>query len=94
MKAIKTLREYNKMKKEFSNEIDSFLKKFSTFTKFTSPEHWRETSYTYNSLKKFKDKLKEYKPIQLKHLNAEWVRDEVLDDEDKEIWNNTKKYNI
>lgn len=95
MRVIKTLAEYDQMKADFSNEIDSFLKKFDVFLKSTSPSYWRSTGSVYTTIKNFKkDDLKTLKPLELKHLEVEWVRDEVLDDDEKEEWNDTKKYNL
>ena len=42
----------------------------------------------------FKDKLNEFTPLTLKHLDQEWIRNAVLTDEEKELWDNAKKYNL
>lgn len=94
MKVIKTLDEYEQMKKNFNNDIDSFLKKFDIFLNSTSPSYWRTTGKLYTDMKNFKKEVNKFEPLNMKHLEIDWVRDEVLDDEDREEWNNIKKYNL
>lgn len=94
MKALKTRQEYDLMKDKMSSEIDNFLSKFDVFIRSTSPDYWRTTGTLYTTIKNFKDELKRLKPLTDKHLEQDWIRDEVLTDEEKELWNNSKKYNL
>lgn len=92
MDFIKTPDEYNELRNDFSTKIDSFLDDYGKFLDSTSPDYWR--GGIYQKIKKLKGDIYGYEPLTLKHLDADWVRDEVLSDEQKEIWDNTKKYNL
>lgn len=92
MNFVKTNKEYKELKDEFSKKIDSFLKDYLEFLNFTSPAYWRSSIYT--KINNYKEEMKDFTPLTMKHLDNEKVRDEVLSDEDKELWNASKKYNI
>ena len=94
MNFIKTKSEFEEMKKDFTQKIDSFLNDFNEFTRHLSPSYWRSTGKVFSELKTLKYNMRVLEPIQMKHLEQDWVRDEVLNDEEKEEYNTIKKYNL
>lgn len=94
MNFIKTQLEFDEMKKEFTRKIDSFLIDFNEFTRHVAPKYWRSGGIVYSELKKFKDHIQKFEPIQMKDLKQDWVRDEVMTDDERELWNTSKKYNV
>lgn len=94
MKILKTRKEYDLMKDELSTEIDNFLSKFDVFLRSTSPNYWRTTGTLYTNIKNFKDEIKNIKPLTIDELEQEWIRTQVLTEEEEEEWNTQKKYNL
>jgi len=94
MSIVKTQEEYEEMKKDFTNKIDKFLLDFNEFSRKTSPKYWRSFGDAHVGLRNIKDRMKEYTPLKMKHLEVDFVRDDVLNDKEKEIYNQTKKYNL
>jgi len=94
MAIVKTKAEYELMKKDILTKIDKFLLDYGDFTRKTAPKHWRGTSNVYQALNKAKKDIPEYDPLEMKHLEHDWVRDDVLTDEEKELYDATTKYNI
>lgn len=94
MNFIKTQSEFDEMKKEFTQKIDSFLIDFNEFTRHLSSKYWRSSGNIFSKLTQYKNRMKEFTPITMKELQHDWVRDEVLTDEEKELWNTSNKYNI
>jgi len=74
--------------------IDTFIDSFDTFIRSTSPRYWRVTGTAYNDLKKLKDTIEECEPLTYKDLENAYLRDQVLTDEEKELYNNSNKYNL
>lgn len=91
---VKSQQEYNELKKDFKNDIDTFLKKFDDFVRYTSPSYWRTTGHHYSDIINLKDKLDDLEPLTLKDLENIVVRREVLTPEENEFYEQTKKYNL
>ena len=94
MGVIKTKKEFQLMKDEMIQKVDSFLKDFHDFTSSVSPNNWRTIGSYYQELKKFKEDIPFFEPISKKDLEQEWVRYEVMTEEEKEIYKTSKKMNI
>jgi len=94
MKIILTPIEFKKHKEDFSKEIDKFLNKFDDFTRKISPSDWRIGSKIYNDLKNYKKEIPNFKPLEDKHLEQDFIRQEILTPEELEFYNATKKYNL
>jgi len=94
MKAIKSKKEFKLMKDEISKKLDDFIESYDIFIKSVSPNYWRTTGNNYRDLISIKKEISRFEPLKMSHLDSEIVRDEVLTDEEKELYITTKKYNI
>jgi hypothetical protein len=94
MNVIKTKKEFQLMKDEMIQKVDDFMKNFDDFSRSISPSDWRTIGSYYKELKKFKDDIPFFKPITKKDLEKEWVKLQVMTAEEKEIYKNSKKFNI
>jgi len=93
MYRVKTKEEFELMKKEINQKVDSFTKDWDEFTRYVSPSYWRGMNTNFNP-KKLKIDIERFEPATNKHLNIEEFRDEVMTDEEKDEWNTTQKYNL
>jgi len=94
LKYIKTKEEFQVIKDEMDQKVVDFMKSYDTFTRLTSPKNWRTSGHHFSELRKLKDEIKEFEPLKLKDLDNEHVRDSIMTDEEKEIYKNSKKFNI
>jgi len=94
MGVIKTKKQFELMKSEMIKKIDDFMKNFNDFSRSISPDDWRSVGKYHSELKKFKEDIPYYNPITKKDLEQEWVRYEVMTEEEKEIYKTSKKMNI
>ena len=94
MKVVKTKTEFQLMKDELNQKLDDVIQSYDKFLKSISPSQWRGTGTHFRNLSDLRDDIKYFKPLTDKDLENEWVRDEVLTDEEKELYNNSKKYNL
>lgn len=94
MSIVKTKDEFELMKKDILSKIDKFVLDYTDFTMKVSPKNWRSTGDLFMALNKAKEYIPEYEPLQMKDLEQYWVRDEVLTDEEKALYDATKKYNV
>ena len=94
MEVIKTRKEFEEMKKEFIEKIDSFIGDYDKFTKSVRPGYWSTTGEYFAHLLSMKDMIPRLQPLELKDLESKFVRDEVLTDEEIDQWEQTKKYNL
>ena len=85
---------FEKMKDEMSNDVDVFITKFETFLNSSSPSQWRSTGSAFSGVLGLKTTIKNSKPLTLSDLEHKFVRDEVLTDEEKELYNKSKKFNL
>ena len=92
MSIVKSKEEFEEMKKDMIQKTNNFLKDYYEFSRYVSSNFWR--SSIYSEIEKFRDQIKDYTPITMKELEHEWIRNSVLTDEEKEIWNASKKYNV
>ena len=93
-KNVKTPEEFHQMKNDIKGKLRKFISEYDQFVKSVSPSNWRSTGHHYQALKIFCDDIDNFEPVTTKHLDQEWVRDQVLTDEEKEMWNDAKKYNL
>lgn len=93
-KAIKSEKEFQQMKDEFAIKLDDFIRSYGEFTNSVSPQNWRVSGSYYAKLKDLKIVMQSFKPLEMKDLEYEYVRDEVLSDKEKELYNNSIKYNL
>jgi len=91
---VKTIKEFQKLKGDIEKQLVDFMKNYDQFIKSVAPSHWRTTGTHYHHLRDLKGDLKYFTPVQLKDLEHEMVRDQVLTDEEKDFYNTAKKYNI
>ena len=94
IKALKSRQEFQEMKDNMSIEIDNLLKNYEEFTKSVSPDHWRTTGFHFTNLKKLKNDIQRFEPLKDKDLEEEWIRDQVLTDEEKEFYKTINNYNL
>ncbi len=94
MGIIKTKEEFLDAKKNILADFETYLNSYNKFTRIVSPSSWRSLGNNFNS-HNIKDSIKNAKgPITMKDLESEFIRDEVLTDEEKEIYNQITKYNL
>ena len=94
MGAVKSKKEFQKMKDSISKKLDNFIKSYDVFSSSVSPINWPTSGHYYTELKKMKQNIQYLQPITNKDLEQEWVRDAIMTDEEKELYNNSKKYNL
>ena len=82
------------MKSDMIQKVDDLMKNFSDFSRSISPNNWRTIGSYYQELKKFKEDIPFFEPITKKDLEQEWVRYEVMTDEEKEIYKKNLIYEI
>lgn len=94
MGVIKTKKQFELMKSEMIQKVDDLMKNFHEFTNSISPNNWRTIGSYYQELKNFKEDIPFFEPITKKDLKKDWVRYEIMTDEEKEIYKTSKKMNI
>lgn len=94
MSVVKSNKEFQRMKDNISKKLDNFIKSYDVFSRSVSPINWRTSGHYYSEVKKLKLNIQEFNPITNKELEQEWVRNAVMTDEEKELYNNSKKYNL
>ena len=93
-KAIKSEKEFQQMKNEFAIKLDKFIESYNEFTNSISPQNWRVSGSYYSKLNELRTVIQFFKPLELKDLESEHVRREVLSKKEEELYNFSKKYNI
>ena len=95
MSFVLTLKEFEEKQKEILNKLDSFIKSYDEFTKKVNSKYWRRTGAHYSELKQMISDIKEFEPLKMSELEKdEWVRDALFTDKEKELWDETKKFNL
>ena len=94
IKALKSRQEFQEMKDDMSIEIDNLMINYEEFTKSVSPNHWRSTEFHFTNLKKLKDEIQRFGPLKPEDLEDEWIRDQVLTDEEKDFYKTINNYNL
>ena len=94
MNIIKTRTEYNKMKSVLIDKLSDFMVEYDKFVNSTSPSYWRSTGHFYSEVEQLKNVISKCDPMTYKDLENDFVRSEVLTDEEKELYKNSKKYNL
>lgn len=94
-KCIKTPAEFKKSKEEVLTKLMDFRDTYSEFIKTVKPSEWRRTGNHFAELKKMQLEIPiEEGPITIKDLENDFIRNQLLNDEEKELWDNAKKYNL
>lgn len=92
---IKSPQEFKKMKNEVLNDIDKLLIDYESFIRQISPKYWRTSGTIFKNIHNMReDILRMSKQLTMKDLNDDFVRDEILTDEQKKLWNTLKQYNL
>lgn len=94
MKFVLTPKEFQEKKEEFKSKIDKFTSDYHEFTRYVSPSNWRTVGGHQVEIDQLKHHVDKATPLKSKDLEQDWVRDQVLNDEEKEEWNAMKKYNL
>lgn len=82
------------MKSVLIDKLSDFMVSYDEFVMSTSPSNWRSTGHFYSELNQLKSIISSCDPLTYKDLENEYVRNDVLTDEEKEIYNNKSKYNL
>lgn len=94
MKYVKSKKEYDKLKNDMIDQIEDLMKNYEEFSKSTSSKYWRNTGTHFTELRGMISDIEHFEPITMKDLDNEVIRDQVLTDEEKELYNATKNYNL
>lgn len=90
-KNLKSPKEFSKSKKELIDKFQDFYDTYDKFIFSVSPSQWRTTGHHMANLREIGAELVDLDPLLMKDLESEFVRDQILTDEEKELWNNVKK---
>lgn len=91
---VKTKAEFQLMKDDILDKLDKFIDDYDKFTRKVGSKYWRVSGAFAGELQNIKKEIPRFEPLTFKELQHDWIRDDILTDEEKEIYNNTKKYNI
>jgi hypothetical protein len=94
MSVVKSNKEFQRMKDNITKKLDNFIKSYDGFSRSVSPNNWRTSGSYYSKFIDLKHDIQNFQPITNKELEQEWVRDAIMTDEEKELYNNSKKYNL
>jgi len=93
MSFMKTNSEFQEMKQDVVNKLNSFIDSYDKFSNHINPKHWR-SSGNYYEIKNLKDDIDDYTQCTADNLESDFFRKEVMTDEEREEYETEKKYNL
>lgn len=93
-KCIKTEKEFNTMRSDIITKLDQFYIDYNNFVNSVSPSNYRLTGHHFIELRNMRDDIQKFTRLNIKDLENDFIRDQVLTEEEKELYDDTKNFNL